>query len=298
MKADSSPCPEEAFNGPNLIKQHLEIDDNEALSISDSSVNKSADCQVATDTSFNQEESGFDPKPALPGGFQCGGSNFYSFEFAEKLFRSLPFMISQPKKRFLRSWETDTDILPKLGVPLDITVKIEPEEIEGELRMARNEIRKIDRTKSKKERVFQCENCPESFQSLRLFRRHVGMVHLKSFNCPRCSRLFSSPTNVKRHSLTCKDIKEKRERAKVERPMEKRWECLICNKKLSTVDRVKRHFQRLHPNEDPKASTASIGGKEPVKAVVNEANDPKRQMCQCNICGKTATRYLIPMRVK
>ena len=390
MDVESSHRWEEPFNGQGLVQQRLEMDNsNETLSTTDSSVNESAFSRGDTDTSFNQEQSGQAPQAALPGGFQCGGANFYSFEFGEKLFRSLPFMISQPKNRFLRSWATDTEILPKLGVPLDFPIKREPEDINAELRMARNKIRremrpqkvkkirpeKVEKIKSAKETTFQCEDCPEIFQRRRLLRHHVGMVHLKSFNCPKCSRMFSSPTNAKRHSLTCKGIREKREVkakqeitfqcedcpesfqrrrllrlhvgmvhlesfncpkcsrlfssptnanrhsltckgirekrevvAKVDNPAEKRWKCLVCDKKLSTVPRVNRHFQTLHPNEDPAASVASISGEETFKvkvevddddnAVVANAKYQKRQMCQCNICGKTATRYSNPKSLK
>jgi uncharacterized Zn-finger protein len=153
------------------------------------------------------------------------------------------------------------------------------------------------------ELVYKCEQCPETFPQRRQLRRHVGMVHLQIFNCPKCCRLFSSPTNAKRHSLNCQGIKEKPEGLDLSmspgslRTLMKRWQCLICKKKLTTIPHIYRHFQILHPNQDPKALTTSIGGDDSIKEEpvdeVEVAKERRRQRCQCNICGKTATRYFL-----
>ena len=298
---------EKQFNLPSLHQQRLDGSHDEALVSNGSPMNEANDAGVSN-PSGNQDQGSLDPQPSLPGGLHCGGANFYSVEFAEKLFRSLPFMISQPKARFLTSWQTDTQILPQLGVPVDVPVKRELEEVESDqLRFIQNQLRRamrperVRRVKSDEAQVYRCEQCPETFSRRRQLRHHVGLVHLQLFNCPKCSRVFSSPTNAKRHSLNCQGVKEKPDNLdqtpRADRALPKKWQCLICKKKLTTVPHIYRHFKTLHPNEDPKASTASIGGEDPVKEEPVELDDDdlskerRRQRCQCNICGKTATRY-------
>ena len=348
----SSGSPVEAVNHLDLLQQHQEPNNEgghgEVLGNNDNPMDDSADAD--NEVRGNQKPGGLDPQaglqggldpqaglpggldpqaglpggldpqsaPGLPGGLQCGGSNFYSTEFAEMLFRSLPFMISQPKKRFLRNWQTDTTILPELGVPIDGPTNQGLEEIDSQqLGFIQRQLRKALRperartAKAKETHVYRCEDCPETFDRRRQLRHHVGKIHLQTFNCPKCSRLFSSPTNAKRHSLNCKGIKEKPEKPEraekpkklekspgTQRTLMKRWQCLVCKKKLTTIPHIYRHFQTLHPNEDAKASVASIGGDESI--IKEEPNDDpdfdkerRRQRCQCNICGKTATRYFL-----
>ena len=50
----------------------------------------------------------------VPANLKCGGSNFYSLEFAEKLQRSLPFIREEPRRQFLHNSRTDQGAVEQL----------------------------------------------------------------------------------------------------------------------------------------------------------------------------------------
>jgi len=92
----------------------LSQDDFGTLSVNQAAPNIS---QMSQEGSLPPDSSSFQ---LLQGNLKCGGSNFYSLEFAEKLQRSLPFIQPKPRKRFLNDWKMDTPILNNLGLERNV----------------------------------------------------------------------------------------------------------------------------------------------------------------------------------
>lgn len=265
----------------------------------------------------------------LPGGLKYGGTNFYKHEFAEKLCRSLPFIKSEPKHRVLKDWATDTEIFPQLGVSMNIQIKKEFDESGVSVSLNSLGVGKTKKVKIEKaEVIHKCEQCSEIFNKAPRLKRHLDKVHFKICDCPKCFRTFSTETNAKRHVMRCQGPKIKPEKKMMNetegdnsslssKKQVKRWQCLICQKLLSSSKRVNFHFKSLHPSENPETNSHKINHinqdqkldvspkpkkepkhKIPKKTLKTESrhqngigqDKSRRQSFTCKYCGGNSTR--------
>ena len=230
------------------------------------------------------------PSEGFPGGLRCGGANFYSVEFAEKLSRSLPFMKSVPRKSFLNDWKSDTEILQKQGVTLNVHVKQEPEvDDAADVGQDVNDFEEMNSEKfgennSKENITYSCSLCNKMFTHLNLLGHHYKT----------CQKVIETEQN----------FGELNDSTKMPQTTSKKWRCLVCEKVLSNFESLRRHFRLLHREKNPRMESAPVKQEES-EVAQNEAKNEdltlsgsedsrtrkrKQQFFKCDYCDKKSTR--------
>ena len=99
-----------------------------------------------------------------------------------------------------------------------------------------NEVEFLNEKNEKKKFVFVCEfeGCHKEFSSELSFKRHQK-IHLLSYSCEICGKLFGQNWDLKVHLRT--HTKEKCE------------ECEICKKRFCDPSTKRKHIKLVHENE-------------------------------------------------
>lgn len=177
----------------------------------------------------------------------------------------------------------------------------------------------------------KCPHCDRRYTSKNNVALHVQMYHMESdvqcpSTCEYCGEVYPSKVSLLHHmkqhttAASCeicgKVFKERRKlRLHIERRHEKlrKYECSICQKKLSSLDSVQMHIKSAHSNQVFKCSycpktyptelshryhekkhieNPEFVGKKDWKefytVVEGEENKPGLKLKKCNLCGAVA----------
>ena len=191
------------------------------------------------------------------------GSSFYSKEFERKLKRSLPFIKSKPKKRFLNGWSTNTNILqsypeynethpennqnkypsllhqaPHQATPQQTIPKLEqisefPFGVEGSSP-------NLNKTKSK---VYECKLCNIVVSSKANLLRHFYKQH--SNHAQIMNNAIYNQNDSTEIKMDVEDqLIENQEASSMNET--KNWKCNQCEKCFSQHEHLTKHITKVH----------------------------------------------------
>ena len=191
------------------------------------------------------------------------GSSFYSKEFERKLKRSLPFIKSEPKKRFLNDWSTNTAILqsypeynkthPEINQKIDLSSFQKPhlqatpqhtlpkQEYLMEFNLEGQDLSyKEKKTESK---MWECTYCSASISSKSNLLKHFYMQH--SNLAQKMNDDFYNPNDSTLNKKNLENQLIAYEEASSENGPQN-LKCNQCEKSFSQHAHLSKHMTKVH----------------------------------------------------
>ena len=188
-------------------------------------------------------------------------SSFYSKEFERKLKRSLPFIKSKPKKRFLNGWSTNTNILQSYPEYNETHPENNQNEVPSSLHQPQHQATpqhtlpkqeqmsefsigvegpNMNNTKSK---IWQCKFCRLSISSKANLLRHFYKLH--SNHAPNMSNVIDIQNDSAEIKMDVENqLIENEEASSKNEP--KSWKCNQCEKCFSQNYHLAYHITKVH----------------------------------------------------
>ena len=138
-----------------------------------------------------------------------------------------------------------------------------------------------DQPKKRKKRTFPCESCGQTFPSKLMLRKHLKIMHNVIFNyCNKCSKEFSSLSNLKRHESIHHSGGD---------DVQRNFMCSECGRCFTAKDSLRVHMFS-HTGERPykcKQCDASYSRSSHLLRHVKVSHEGKLDyVCDFEGCGK------------
>ncbi len=144
-------------------------------------------------------------------------------------------------------------------------------------------------TRDPGKKVFNCEDCKESFKSFSLYMVHYRHIHKSlppefkdQYVCENCGKVFTEESLLKAHIKITHGEKGKKQKSRSGRPL---LPCPECSKVFKGKTGFDEHVRSVHENNTPHACE-QCPKKFALKKTLHNHMIDKHTRVNCDICNK------------